>query len=369
MNPFKYGQVVGGKDFCIRPELEKTLRKYIEANQNIHVEGERRTGKTSLILETVSQIKVPMIHVDLFQVKSAHDIYSRILDGIITRNSSGSFLKKLMQAIITLRPTMSYDQFTGTPSISIAASQNIMPESIAGLLDFINSRLKTGRLIIFFDEFQDVAELKNRDEILAMMRSKIQLHSDIAYIYAGSIRSQMDKIFYSPGSPFYKSAIPVKVDNINKLTFSNYIIERFKSGDRTIPGECINSIFELTNENPGDVQEFCNALWDTTDDKAMISSEHIHGALAEIFNREKPYYESIMNMVSENQVKCIRGLAEFNGNRVYSQEFLEYTGIGQPASVTRALKRMIKLKVIYNYGSQYKFASPFFRLWLLRRKI
>lgn len=366
MNPFTYGQVVSGKDFCIRPELEKVLQKHIEANQNVHVTGERRTGKTSLILETASRLKISMIHTDMFQVKSAYDIYSRMLDGIVTRNSSGGFLKKLMQAITTLRPTMSYDQFTGTPSISIAASQSVMPESIAGLLDFINSKFTAGKLIIFFDEFQDVTELKNKNEILAMMRSKIQMHSDIAYVYAGSIRSRMDDIFYSPDSPFYKSAIPVKVENINKLTFSNYIIERFKSGGRSISGECIQSIFNLTNENPGDVQEFCNALWDITDAKTIVTLDHIHKALEEIFSREKPYYESIVNIVSDNQLRCLRGLAEFNGKLVYSKGFLESTGIGQPASVTRALKRMMSLKVVYSYSGQYKFASPFFRLWLLR---
>lgn len=365
MNPFKYGQVVRGNDFCSRPELEEVLGRHIESKQNIHVTGERRTGKTSLILETASRLNISLIHADMFQVKSSHDIYSRIIDGIVTRNSSGGFLKKLMQAITTLRPTMSYDQFTGAPSVSISATQNIMPESIVGLLDFIYSKLKSERLMIFFDEFQDVTELKNSDEILAVMRSRIQMHSDIAYVYAGSVRSRMDDIFYSPDSPFYKSAIPVKVANINKLDFGNYIIERFKSGGRVVSGEYIQRIFELANENPGDVQEFCNALWDTTDAKTVVALEHIHRALDEIFNREKPYYESIMNMVSETQLKCLRGLAEFNGKRVYSQDFFEFTGIRQPASVTRALTRMVSQRVIYSYSGQHKFASPFFRLWLM----
>ena len=155
------------------------------------------------------------------------------------------------------------------------------------------------------------------------------------------------------------------MEGINTLTFSNYIMERFRSGGRTISGECIEKIFELTNENPGDVQEFCNALWDTVDDETTISLDHIHSALSEIFSRERPYYESIMNIVSDNQLKCLRGLAAFNGKRVYSREFLEFSGIGQPASVTRALKRMVTLKVIYSYDKQHKFASPFFRLWLL----
>ncbi len=365
MNPFKYGQVVTGSDFCSRPKLEETLRKHIESNQNIHVSGERRTGKTSLVLETVAKMKTSTVHVDLFQVKSLHDIYTRMLDGIVSWNASGGFLKKLMQRIAVLKPMMNYDPLTGLPSVSVTPSQSIMPESIVGLLDFMNSRSKTKKLVVFFDEFQDVTELKNKQELLALMRSRIQLHSEIAYVYAGSVRKRMDEIFYAPDSPFYKSAIPVQVENINTLEFSHYIMERFARANRSISSECIERVFELTNENPGDVQEFCNALWDRVDEKVVVGLEHIQLALTEIFSREKPYYESIINMITDNQLKSLRGLSVFNGLRVYSKEFLEFSGIAQPASVTRALKRMIDLKVIYSCNKQYKFASPFFKLWLL----
>lgn len=366
MNPFKYGQVVGGSDFCARPDLEETVAKHIESNQNIHVTGERRTGKTSLVLETVHRLKkTKLVHIDLFQVKSARDIYTRMLDGMVTQNVSGGFLKSLMTAIVALRPTMSYDQVTGAPSVSIAPAQRIMPDSIAGLLDFMNGRSRRGRLVIFFDEFQDVSVLKDSAEILAVMRSRIQLHTQTTYVYAGSVRSRMEEIFYSPDSPFYKSAIPVAVESINSLAFCNYIMRRFEQGGRSIAGESIEKVFELTNENPGDVQELCNALWDTTAAGMVIGAGHIHDALKEIFSRERAYYEHIMNILSETQLKCLRGLAAFNGERMYSKDFLEFTGIGQPGTVTRALKRMIGLKIIYSYGKRHRFASPFFRLWLL----
>ncbi len=53
MNPFKYGQIVKENDFCRRPELEKNLANQIKRGQNVYIQGERRTGKSSLIYETV----------------------------------------------------------------------------------------------------------------------------------------------------------------------------------------------------------------------------------------------------------------------------------------------------------------------------
>ncbi len=365
MNPFKYGQVVRGRDFCPRPELQTALASHVESRQNVHVTGERRTGKTSLILETVSKLKLSLIHVDLFQVKSTHDVYMRMLDGVLTHNTSTAFVKRLMQGIASLRPTMSYDQVSGAPSISIAPSENVMPATVVGLLDFIREKLGQRGLVVFIDEFQDVTELKEKDEMLALMRSRIQLHADITYVYAGSVRRRMDDIFYNPDSPFYKSALPVKVESLNSLTFSNYLMQRFASGGRPVSGEIIEQIFDLTHSNPGDVQELCNALWDVTADESAIRDDDVGRAVMEIFIREKPYYEQVVSAISDTQLRFLRGLAEFDGKQIYSRAFLEYTGIKQPASVTRALKRMVDLKVVYTYGKQHKFASPFFRLWLL----
>ena len=53
MNPFKYGETVDGENFCRRPELARILKGYVESGQNVVMQGERRMGKTSLVLETV----------------------------------------------------------------------------------------------------------------------------------------------------------------------------------------------------------------------------------------------------------------------------------------------------------------------------
>lgn len=47
--PFEYGCVVKGDFFCPRPDIESTLKRYMELGQNVVVVGERRMGKTSLI--------------------------------------------------------------------------------------------------------------------------------------------------------------------------------------------------------------------------------------------------------------------------------------------------------------------------------
>ena len=57
MNPFKYGSIVLGKDFCGRKDLLKQIAAHMEASQNIVIVGERRIGKSSLVYEAVRKLR------------------------------------------------------------------------------------------------------------------------------------------------------------------------------------------------------------------------------------------------------------------------------------------------------------------------
>jgi len=38
-NPFKYGCVVSGDHFCLRPKAERALRQFAESGQDVVVQG------------------------------------------------------------------------------------------------------------------------------------------------------------------------------------------------------------------------------------------------------------------------------------------------------------------------------------------
>ncbi len=363
-NPFKYGKVVSGNHFCSRVDLETQLSKHIASNQNVHLDGERRTGKTSLVFQTAKKSKSKILHIDLFQVKSTSEVYEKILNGILKLNSTSGFLSNLMKTISSLQPSMTFNHSTGDPSINISSSEEVLPKNISGLLDYIYQNYKNKKIIVFIDEFQDIKNLEEKDAILATMRSSIQLHSDITYVYAGSIRKDMSEIFNNPNSPFYKSALPLEVEKIDKKLFSKFIKQNFNKTKIKISQECIDKILILANEIPGDVQELCNSLWDSSENETIITQKNIDIALDNIFCREQRYYESIINITTNVQMNFLKGLSKTNGENIYSAEFAKYSLITQSAAITRALKRLLQLKIIYEYKDKYRFASPFFKLWL-----
>ncbi len=369
MNPFRYGSTVVDEAFCSRPELEKTVAKHIASNQNIHMEGERRTGKTSLIIHVAGSLKKRMLlHFDLMLVKSVEDVCGRLVDGLSKAALSVGTFEKVIKSLAHLRPTVSVNPSTGEPSLSLAATgdASLAGKSVVELLEFAHTSFAGKKPIIFLDEFQDLLKIADAQQVLALLRSSIQNHHGCAYIYSGSSRSDMDSIFRDPDSPFFKSAIPVPVGGIDRSTFIPFLVKKFRTGKRRASKGVVSEILDLVSDNPGDAQELCNCLWEVTDAGDDLLSDSVEKALTAIFSRELRYFEQVIDSLTPFQKRCLHAIAVLDGLGIYSKRFFELTGSANSGSITRVIGSLQKNRVIYSRGKQLVFASPFLKLWLLR---
>jgi hypothetical protein len=366
MNPFRYGQVVSARDFCPRPDLFRQLTSFIGSSQNVVLQGERRMGKTSLIYEAVRKLKrYRMLYIDLLEVKTTDDICKRMVTAIVSLERQTGFLEKVLKALSQLRPVISFDPVTNQPSVSIDAGIKLRPSSTDGLLDLIADLAKRSPVVVVFDEFQDILNLSKHTETLAALRSKIQFHAKIPYLFAGSVRNRMSDIFTNPESAFFKSAAAMEVGPLRQDAFARFLSRKFASGKRKIETEVLLRVMELADHVPGDVQELCNCLWEITTRGEDISEKTVGPALELIYARESKGYETVLVQLTGQQLKCLTGLARVGGKAPLSAAFLREVGIGSPASVQKALNRLLKSKTIYRHEGEYKFVNPFLKSWLL----
>jgi len=368
MNPFKYGHVVFDDDFCPRPDLEKELKSHISSGQNVLLEGERRTGKTSLIYQTVRHLTKPrfrLLYIDILEIKTVNDLCHRIVNAIATLERQSGLTEKVFRSLAHLKPAMTFDPLTGTSSFSIDASVKLKPNDIEGLMNLIEDAGTRKKLVVVFDEFQDILNLPDASAALAILRSKVQFHTEIPYIFAGSVRNQMDEIFNHPESAFFKSAVTLNVGELERGLFGDFLREKFSKGKRTVSQGLFDKIFEIGQDVPGDVQQLCGAVWESTSYGDDIDDRVVPAALELIYSRELKGYEISLSQLTGQQLRCLVGLARMGGKSPLSSDFTGFTGITQPASVKKALNRLIKLKVIYRYRKEYRFINPFFRSWLI----
>ena len=368
MNPFKYGCVVEGEFFCPRPELQQALMAYVTSGQNVVIQGARRMGKTSLIKETVKSVHgFKLLYVDLYCIQTLSDFCRRVMVGVSEVGEQMSFLKKAMSLANRLRPVLSFDSVTGSPSISIDAKASGEPDSLGVTMGMIRKLAADERVCVVFDEFQDILNLERADVILAEMRSTIQFQATVPYFFSGSVRNDMMRIFDNPDSPFFKSAVPFTVGAIDKGVFAKFVVSRFSKGKRQIDEATALGLIEAADSVTGDVQQLCEAIWDTTANGDSIGTKEVNAAFERVFAQEGEAYGNDVRQLTPLQTAVLRALSGNDVLRTFSEEFMKRVGTASTGALRTALRRLTDKRLIYKFGNEYRFTSPFFREWIRRK--
>jgi len=367
MNPFRYGQVVSRDFYCPRSDLEAVLTEKIRSCQNILVNGERRIGKTSLVLRAVESTKnFKVLYVDLLEVKTIEDIHKRFLNAMLRYENKSQLLQNMLKKMASLRPVVTFDALSGLPSVSLDSSADYKPDSLDGLLGLLEESAFS-RAVVVIDEFQDVLNCSEKRQILAIMRGRIQFLTKTPFIFSGSVRNAMEDIFNDPQSPFFKSALTVAVGPINHLDFRNFIEKRFASAGLKLSVDLLEKIFTVAGENTGDIQQFCSALFDVADKKSITTEATLNEALTYIFAQEQKGYESTLTLLTAIQLKCLSAVARLGGSGVLARAFLAATGIRQPSTVKKSLERLCDVRILFRMNGVYRFVNPYFGKWLVWR--
>ena len=368
MNPFRYGCTVGGDFFCPRPALERELASRIESGQNVVMQGDRRTGKTSLVLETVRHMKkVALFHADFLSVRDQADVCHRLVAALARLEASENWVTKTIRMLAHLRPAVSVDPATGTPTVTVDARVAAQPSTLDSVLDAILSQTRRRKVCVLLDEFQDILDIDDGEKTLAVLRARIQLDANTPYIFLGSIRNKMAEIFFKYSSPFYHSAAAFSVGNIDADDFFAFIKKRFATGGRRLTRQMFDAIARTARDTPGFIQELCDALWQMSDKDTVLKESDIREALAIIFAREADHFTFALKQLTAQQARVLRTIAVRGGKEIFSGAFLDAAQVYSAASVRKAVAKLEREDIIYNYGGEYRFVSPFFGEWLLWR--
>jgi hypothetical protein len=106
------------------------------------------------------------------------------------------------------------------------------------------------------------------------------------------------------------------------------------------------------------VGEWRGAVGSGCTDRALVHDALLH--------HTPVHDESQVRGLTGSQIKCLRALARIGGQRPQSREFLAEAGIALPASVKRAVTRLVNLEIVYGPEVDYKFFDPFFKQWVLK---
>jgi len=367
-NPFIYGESVVGEHFCDRDAEIRKLKMDILNCQKIFLISSRRMGKTSLIRTVISQISsknVTPIFLDLEEFSSYREFLNAYLSLLVEKSTSkNKILKFIGQVVSGLRIDFKIDE-VGRPMLSLGYAEPISAkvESRIFNLPEIIAKKQNKKLVIVFDEFQEILNLK-RENIEGALRSHIQHQRNIAYIFAGSKKHLLNEMVNSQDKPFYRIGPVMYLQKIPETQFLEFIKEKFTGTGIKAKNEVFNKIINVSEHIPYYVQMLSHELWDFGITKRKLVEKDIEQVFSQLLHQYSQNFHLEWSRLILSKRQLLKAIALYGGKQVLSNKYLKRSNLGLPSSVRRTLLSLVKDAYLDRDEDEYFFPDILFREWI-----
>lgn len=364
-NPFKYGEAVIGKTFTNRTKEIKDIISCINSAQNIFIYAARRQGKTSLIKNVVAKLgkSVIPIYVDLERVTSISqfiEVYSEAISSPILLYKQG--IKTLAKLFTQITPSVEISPHGGfKASFSFAKTSQQTDKALEEIINLPQKLSKeTGkRVLVIFDEFQ---EIENFGGIMLekKLRSFIQHHNEVCYVFMGSKTHIILDIFSNPNRPFYKSSKIYPLPEMEADSLIKYIEEGFFSTGKKISKELTARLVTFCNRHPYFVQLFSHTLWELSNKE--VKFQDLNDSIKDILLSQSELYYNWYDSLTIPQRSLLKALSA--NSEIYSEDVRISFNLGAKSTIQSSVNTLRRKGFVDKSDKGYKILDPFFILWL-----
>ena len=274
--------------------------------------------------------------------------------------------QKINSFIRSIRPTISYDSFSGAPSFSFNIdSESSREKTIEEIFGFLHERSFDRSIVIAVDEFQQIANYPETNAE-ALLRTNIQALNNVNFIFSGSDNQLITSMFTEAKRPFYQSTELLHLEEIPQDKYLPFIKNNFKSGSIVAHDDAILEIFRLTRRHTYYTQYLCNKLYGSGIDHINIDT--VKKAYSDILKENEIYYSEYRDLITQQQWNLLIALAKEDGiSSVNSSDFIRKHDLTNPSTIRRGIKSLRDKKMIYKRNSKYYVYDVFFSNWLKRK--
>lgn len=370
-NPFKFGTIVSGDYFYNREEELLRINQTLSGGNNITLFAPRRYGKSSLVKKALGELEKEgynTVYLDFMSVYSQETFITNYSKAIAhsQKASLESTVKKIAQFISGIVPSVSFDS-SGSPSFSFSWIEDRDREQT--LIDVINLPQKlssdNNKWIIAFDEFQEVTKL-NGDNFEKLLRSCIQHHENVSYLFFGSKTHLLKDMFNNKNRAFYNSASIMSIGKISETKSIEYLKARYSLSGITIDDEIAIKIIVTAGNVPYYIQFIAYEIWQSAvlKSRSAIDTEDVLIAVNNILILKSDYYWELINKQTPYRKKVLNAIAHSEKELLSSQASQKYN-LGAASTTQKALESFIDDGLVERNNTQYEFSDPFFNMFVL----
>lgn len=262
-SPIPASQMIGREDDV------REIATALGNGTNLIVAGPRRTGKTSVCEAALGRLRRGGLYtarVDLFRVADAAELAETLAFAVIANRSVvrrlirrarevGRAALNATQAAAVLKLKSQLGDAVELVVTPGWAAQN--PERALDLALELPERVARAdgrRMIVFFDEFQEVAGERrpygDPDAVTKRMRAVFQRSSDVSYLFAGSLEHMMRDLFVPAHRAFSGFGGFHYLRPITTADWSRGLLERYAADDCEVEPAALERIIALGAGHP-----------------------------------------------------------------------------------------------------------------------
>jgi uncharacterized protein len=377
-NPFTFGDLALDEAFTDREDEVRELTADMRNGQNVLVYAPRRYGKSSLVLRAAQealQQKALVAYCDLmktptkerFAAALAKTIYSDIASPV------DQAFEKAAELFRGLRiwPTMEVDPSDGSLRFSFQAGrrQADIDDTIERLLELLGELAaeRKRRVVIIFDEFQEVVALDKRFPNL--MRAVFQAQPEVSHIYLGSKRHILERIFNDKNEPFWRSAKQLEIGMIAPMKFAGFIRERFAETGKRITDDALDRLLEATGGHPYGTQELAYFVWELAPANGEAGVDEVEQALSRVLRSEHNHFAQLWDDAPRAQRRLMLALAIEPSRGIYSSDYHSRHELPTNPTLQTAVAGLTKKEIVgRNADGEHVIIEPFLAEWLKREQ-
>ncbi len=372
MNPFVVGKQIPEEYFCDREKETGDLIRHIENGRNVALISPRRMGKTGLIMHCFRQPEISekyhTFFVDIYATASLTEFVYALSKVIYSKLKSkkDNLNNRFFQIIKSLRIGFKVDPLTGAPGFDIGLGDIQTPETT---LDEIFAYLESAdkHCLICIDEFQQIAGYKEGN-IEAVLRTKIQHCRNTSFIFTGSKRHTMTRMFSSAAKPFYQSAVSMGLNPIPLNTYTGFASGHFERRNKKIDLEVIENVYGQFNGCTWFIQMMMNELFALTEAGETCKIEKTTVAWNNIIMAQEDNYKEILAQLSHRQKALIQAIAkEGIVDGITSSQFIKKHNLPSASSVQSALRPLLDSDLVTQEDGRVRIYDYFFSEWMKKK--
>ncbi|TCS43156.1 AAA family ATPase [Reinekea marinisedimentorum] len=362
-NPFQYEKLPTADNFCGREVESERLHNLILDSKNVVLFGDRRYGKTSLIEHVFRGLPKTVLHAfaDLFactdSTEVAQALYKAVYDALpFDLDSKLKEISGLFKRATFEIQTTNSGSIKARPRLEGRDFEELLNDALSGAERFCEKHGCT--LVIALDEFQQVAEIKDK-RIDAILRAYMQRLTYISFIFSGSKKSILSGLFIDKKQPLYGMATSISIGGIELPTLKTFCEERL--GQR-FDDEVFELLYEQVRGQTKLILQSCYWLYANGWE---LNAPNTHKVVQQIIEEKDEEFRLLFNGFKAQQKKALKMIGRYGGKNLFKQENLEPFGLTRQG-LSQVLVALIGSGDVIKEDKTYLVADVHFHLWIVK---